>query len=270
MAFEQEEEDFEFGSVFQDDDDDEEYYEEPAEFRDYSEDEIEGKWGNFSFEDLVFELENILSTAKKYFFSKKKRVVDAEETVNLTKLITKKFPSEITKANEIIDEEQQIISDAKRNASVIKADADAYHSRKIQEADANAAKMIATAKSRAEQIIADAKAKAEQMVEDHTITQQARAAGAEIIDKAKQESRNIVEGTKANCQNYISDIVEWAEGNINGVNDYVFGLLGSAREAYVSGVKSIDSVKGKYKNDYEAQVSSLKKPPRMGKTNNGQ
>ncbi|MGN0468858.1 MAG: hypothetical protein ACI4GY_09055 [Acutalibacteraceae bacterium] len=265
MAFEQEEEDFEFGSVFQDDDDDEQYYEEPAEFRDYSEDEIEGKWGNFSFEDLVFELENILSTAKKYFFSKKKRVVDAEETVNLTKLITKKFPGEIMKANEIIDEEQQIISDAKRNASAVKADADAYHSRTIQAADSKAASMIATAKSRAEQIIAEAKSKAEQMVEEHTITQQARAAGAEIVEQAKQESRSIVEGTKANCQNYISDVVNWAEGNIDGVNDYVFGLLGSAREAYVSGVKSIDSVKIKYQSDYEAQVASLKKAPRISK-----
>ena len=62
MAFNEEVEELEFNSVFQDDDD--EGYEEVSEFRDYTEEEVSSKWGNFTFEDLVFELDNILGASK--------------------------------------------------------------------------------------------------------------------------------------------------------------------------------------------------------------
>lgn len=275
MAFEQEEEDFEYGSVFQDDEDDEEY-EEASEFADYSDEQIEQKWGNFSFEDLVFELEHVLGASKKYFFSKRKRVVDAEEMVNLTKLISERLPDEITKARDIIDEEQLILSDARKNASAVKADADSYHKRTTDSADAAAAQMIAAAKSRAEQIVESANAQAKDtiaraeekariMVDEHTITAQARDRGVEIVEGAKQEARSIVEGTNSNCEEYINRVMTWADGNISGVNEYVFGLLNSARDAYKIGINNIDGVKTKYKSDFDSQVASLKKAPRISK-----
>ena len=254
MAFNEEVEELEFNSVFQDDDDEE--YEEPSEFRDYTEDELKSKWGNFTFEDLVFELDNILGASKKYFFSKRKRVVDAEEMANLTKLVAERLPGEITDARSIIANRENLIAGARRDADAIKADADGYHQRTIDSANAQAA-----------QIIADAEAKAQQLVAEHTITAQAKEAGAQIVAAAKAEARGIVERTSAECDKHIEHVMQWADNNINGVNEYVFGLLGAARESFVSGIGSIDGVKAKYTNEFNSQVASLKSAPRITKKN---
>lgn len=254
MAFNEEVEELEFNSVFQDDE--EEDFEEVAEFRGYSEEEIQSKWGNFTFEDLVFELENILGTSKKFFFSKKKRVVDAEEMTNLTKLVAEKLPGEIVQARNIISSRDSIISSARREADSVKADADSYHQRTIDSAKAQAAA-----------IIEDARAKAAQMVSEHEITRQAKEQGAQIVADAKQEARNIIEATSEKCEQHIEYVQKWADDNITGVNEYVYGLLGAAKESFVSGINSFEGVKSKYTNEFNSQVASLKAAPRITKKN---
>ena len=254
MAFNEEVEELEFNSVFQDDDD--EGYEEVSEFRDYTEEEVSSKWGNFTFEDLVFELDNILGASKKYFFSKRKRVIDAEEMANLTKLVAEKLPGEIVDARSIIANRENLIAGARRDADAIKADADGYYQRTIDAADAKAA-----------QIIADAAAKAREMISEHEITRRSKEEGAQIIADAKAEGRAIVERTSDECDKHIERVTQWANGNIDGVNEYVFGLLGAARESFVSGINSIEGVKNKYLNDYNAQQAALKSAPRITKKN---
>ena len=254
MAFNEEVEELEFNSVFHDDDDD--GYEEVSEFRDYTEEEVSSKWGNFTFEDLVFELDNILGASKKYFFSKKKRVVDAEEMANLTKLVAEKLPGEIVDARSIIANRENLIAGARRDADAIKADADGYHQRTIDAADARAA-----------QIIAEAEAKAREMISEHEITRRSKEEGTQIIADAKTEGRNIIEKTSEECDKHIERVMQWANGNIDGVNEYVFGLLGAARESFVSGINSIEGVKTKYLSDYNAQQAALKSAPRITKKN---
>lgn len=273
MAFEQQEEEYEFGNVFQDDEG-EEYYEERPEFRAYSDEEIDTKWGNFTFEDLVFELENIIGRAKKFFFSKRKRVVDAEEVMNLTRIIEIKLPDEIVKANDILDEEEQIISDAKRNASATKNEADAYHSRTLHEADVQAANAIETANNtakgivdsaqeQAKQIIAQAEAQARHLVSENNITKMAKEQGAEIVNNARSDAANIIAGTNQNCEEYISRVVAWAEKNIQGVNDYISTVLGKTRELNVNSINQIDGVNARYKSDCAEQINSLRNYPRV-------
>ena len=254
MAFNEEVEELEFNSVFQDDEDEE--YEDVSEFRDYSEEEVSSKWGNFTFEDLVFELDNILGASKKYFFSKKKRVVDAEEMANLTKLVAEKLPGEIVEARSIIANRENLIAGARRDADAIKADADAYHQRTIENAKAQAAN-----------IIADAEAKARQMVSEHEITRQAKDEGARIVAEAKAEARSIVERTSAECDKHIERVMSWADENITGVNGYVFGLLGSAREMLIGDIQKIDGMKAKYEEDLTQKFASLKAAPRITKKN---
>lgn len=254
MAFNEEAEELEFNSVFSDDD--EEYDEEPEEFRDYSEDELSSKWGAYTFEDLVFELSNILGRSKKYFFSKKKRVIEAEEMANLTKLIADKLPDEIVNARNIISNHDNIIAGAKKEAEIIRADANGYHQRTVDAANA-----------KAEQIIADARAKADQLVSEHQITLRAKEEGAQIVAKAQQDARGIIEKTSEQCDMHIERVMQWADENINGVNEYVYGILGAARESFVSGIGSIDAVKTKYTNNYNKQASSLKSAPRITRKN---
>lgn len=254
MAFNEEVEELEFNSVFQDDD--EEEYEEVSEFRDYSDEEVNSKWGNFTFEDLVFELDNILGASKKYFFSKKKRVIDAEEMANLTKLVAEKLPGEIVDARSIIANRENLIAGARRDAEAIKADADSYHQRTIDAAKAQAAK-----------IIEDAQAKALELISEHEITRRSKEEGAQIVANAKAEGRSIIEKTSEECDKHIERVMQWANGNIDGVNEYVFGLLGAARESFVSGINSVDGVKNKYLNDFNAQQAALKTAPRITKKN---
>lgn len=254
MAFNEEVEELEFNSVFQDDD--EEEYEEVSEFRDYSDEEVSSKWGNFTFEDLVFELDNILGASKKYFFSKKKRVIDAEEMANLTKLVAQKLPGEIVDARSIIANRENLIAGARRDADAIKADADSYHQRTVDAAEAQAAK-----------IIADAEAKALELISEHEITRRSKEEGAQIIAAAKAEGRDIIEKTSEECDKHIERVMNWANGNIDGVNEYVFGLLGAARESFVSGINSVDGVKNKYVNDFNTQQAALKTAPRITKKN---
>ena len=96
MAFSEEVEELEedeiFNNVFGDNDEEDDGYEDPSEFSQYTEEETMTRWGNHTFEDLVFELQNILGASKKYFFSKKKRIIDAEEMDNLLRVITEKLP----------------------------------------------------------------------------------------------------------------------------------------------------------------------------------
>lgn len=275
MAFEQQEEEYEFSNVFQDDEG-EEVYEERPEFRTYSDEEIDSKWGNFSFEDLVFELENIIGRAKRYFFSKRKRVIDAEEVINLTRIIEIKLPDEIVKANDILDEEEQIISDAKRNATATKNEADAYHAKTIHDADIQAANAIETAnntakgivddaEARAEQIIAQAEAKARHLVSESNITKMARDQAAQIVSNAHTEAAGIIADTNQNGEEYIARVVAWAEENINGVNEYIATVLSNTRELNVNSINQIDGASARYNSSLKEQMASLKRHPEVAR-----
>ena len=80
-------------------------YEDISEFAAFDAGDAESRWGQLDFTELVNELENYIATSKRYlFFSRKKRVINGEEVTHLMQYIQNKFPSEVTKAKNIIAE----------------------------------------------------------------------------------------------------------------------------------------------------------------------
>ena len=87
-------------------------YEEIEEFGAYDEADAMAKWGEMDFEQLVAELEDMVARAKKFIFSKKKRIVDGEEMSHLSQYILDKFPGEISAANDVLARKEKILTDA--------------------------------------------------------------------------------------------------------------------------------------------------------------
>jgi len=251
MAFnyEEEEEKVTFNG-FPDDDEDEEEYEDVTEFGRYDDDELASRWGNLDFESLVLELESILASSKKFFFSKRRRIIDGEEMMNLANLIQDKLPDEITEAKKVIANRNEIVANANRQAESITKAANDYSTNTTNEANA-----------RANQIIAAAQKRAEEMVAAHTITQQARISAEQITAAAKAQAEEIANKTNAACDAYIKKVMEWAAENMNGSNEYIYGILNASKDMLRNSITGIDNVLQKYGADYERRINELRKGP---------
>lgn len=253
MAFnyeEEEEERIDFNG-FPDDDEDDEEYEDVTEFGRYDEEELATRWGSLDFEGLLLELESIVANAKKYlFFSKRKRVIDGEEMMNLANLIQDKLPGEITEAKQVINNRNDIVANAKRNAEAINNAANEY-----------SANVTSDAKARADQIVANAQKQAEEMVASHNITQQARVAAEQIIAEAKAKSDDLWAKTNAGCEEYIAKVMGWANNGMEGSNEYVVGILNASKKMFRDSISNIDGILQNYSADYNKKVTELKKGP---------
>lgn len=248
MAFSEEVEELEedeiFNNVFGDNDEEDDGFEDPSEFNQYTEEETMTRWGNHTFEDLVFELQNILGASKKYFFSKKKRIIDAEEMDNLLRFITEKLPGEISQAREIIQNRDAMLAQARSEASAIRNDADNY--RKTTESNANA---------KAAGIVKNAKDRAEQLVADHQITKSAEKRADEIITSANQKSNDIVQKTRKDTQDYINSVNKKCEKNLKDVYAYANAVANKVNNTYDENFKKI---KEAYSDAFTENENNLK------------
>lgn len=265
MAFDLQEEDYEFNETFGTfSDDEDEAYEEESEFDLYTDEEADARWGSLSFIQLVNELDNTLANSRKFFFSKKKRIVDAELAVNLAKTISAKMPGEFEYAENIIADRDIIISDARSEANAMKSDADSYYTAKKNEADTLAEKIIADAQEKARNIIADAQAQANELVSTHQITARARELAKQINDEAQAQSANIIRGTEANCQKYIDQLTAWGNENIKGVTDFANAVIMSSIELSKKNMDELSNIGVKFNNAAESKKEALSRPPKMG------
>ncbi|MCM1364917.1 MAG: hypothetical protein NC122_07885 [Faecalibacterium sp.] len=255
MAFNYEEEEEEvltFNGFPDDDEDDDEEYEDVTEFGRYDEEELATRWGSLDFEGLLLEFESILASSRKFFFSKRKRIIDGEEMMNLATLIQDKLPNEIVEAKNVINNRNNIVAGAKQNADAI-----------IKAANEYSAKTNEDANTRANQIIASAQKQAEEMVATHNITQQARIAAEQIIAEARAKADEIVTGTNAGCEEYIAKVMEWASAGMSGSNEYVQGVLNASKKVFRDSITGIDQVLQNYGADYERRISDLKRGPNV-------
>ncbi|MCM1544429.1 MAG: hypothetical protein NC110_03935 [Ruminococcus sp.] len=252
MAFnyEEEEEKITFNGFPEDDDDDEEDYEDVTEFGRYDEEELATRWGSLDFEGLLLEFESILASSRKFFFSKRKRIIDGEEMMNLATLIQDKLPGEIVESKNIIASRNDIVANAKRNAEAITNAANDYSAATTNDANA-----------RANQIVTAAQKQAEDMVASHNITQQARVAAEQIIAEAKAKADELVVAANAGCEDYIAKVMEWASNGMNGSNEYVYGVLNASKAMFRDSIAGIDQVLQKYGADYERKIADLKRGP---------
>ena len=255
MAFNEEVEELEFNSVFHDDDED--GYEEVSEFRDYTEEEVSSKWGNFTFEDLVFELDNILGASKKYFFSKKKRVVEAEEIATLSQYIQNKFPQEMIDAKAILDNEAAIVGQATKEANEIIANARKQEAEIVANARSFYASTTDKGKKDAEEILKRAKAQAEAMVQEHNITRMAKEHSEQIKANTEVQAKNMIAETTAQCNELKTQSRDWAIGIVQGAHDFVISSLAGYQNVAKTSLDQINEVNKNFQAEYSNQKNVL-------------
>lgn len=271
MAFSEEVEELEedeiFSNVFGDNDEEEDEYEDPSEFDQYTQEETITRWGNLTFEDLVFELQNILGASKKYFFSKRKRVIDAEEMDNLLRVITEKLPGEIAQARETLEKRDRIISTAKSEASAIHSDAESYKSTTEKNANAKAAAIVKEAKDQAANLVAE-----------HTITQSAEKRAREIITAANTTKSEIIQKTKQDAQNYINQVNQRCDKNLKDVFSYANAVLNKVntscdeqqrkiQESYSNAITENKNNMNAFRKTFENDFNEIRKMERYNPLN---
>ena len=244
--------DLETDLEIEDVDEDEEDYEDISEFGQYDPDDAASKWGELDFEELVAELQRYFETSKKFFFSKKKRVINAQEVTHLLQYIEEKFPSEIKQSKDIIRNREAIIAKAKSDEEHIVGKAQSYYDQ-----------TIAQAKDNAESIINRAKEEAEEMIASHTITQAARVRAEEIKDNCKREMNDLIAKTNELCENHKREASEWAENITTAVYKFAAESLSSYQEVAKTNIEQINNVFVQFKSRYAEQMDLLKSNPNV-------
>lgn len=227
-------------------DQDEDDFEDISEFGEYDEQDAESKWGSLDFEDLLNELENYIATSKKFFFSKRKRVVNGEEITHLVQYILQKLPGEVSEAKSIISNRDSIINNARQEESSIVSSAKEYYKTTTQRANEDADK-----------IVARAQAQAEEMVASHSITQAARVRAEEIKDNCQKEMNAFVAKTNADCEAHKQAAREWAASTSQGSYNFVCEALSKYQNIAMNNLNQITEVYKQFQAGYETHMKSL-------------
>lgn len=228
------------------DHEEDENFEDISEFAPYDEEDAETRWGSLDFEDLVSELENYVATSKKFFFSKKKRIVNGEEITHLVQYIRQKLPGEISEAKSIISNRDSIISNAHREESGIVASAKEYYKTTTQKANDDA-----------EKIVSRAQAQAKEMVASHSITQAARVRAEEIKENCQKEMNAFIAKTNADCEAHKKAAREWAAGTTQGSYNFICEALSQYQAVAMNNLNQITEVYKKFQTGYEEQMKAL-------------
>ncbi len=229
-----------------------ENFEDISEFAPYDEEDAETRWGSLDFEDLVGELENYVATAKKFFFSKKKRIVNGEEITHLVQYIRQKLPGEISESRSIISNRDSIISNAHREENRIVTSAKEYYNSTTQKANDDA-----------EKIISRAQAQAEEMVASHSITQAARVRAEEIKENCQKEMNAFIAKTNADCEAHKKAAREWAAGTTQGSYNFICEALSQYQAVAMNNLNQITEVYKKFQSGYEEQMKTLQADKRV-------
>lgn len=227
-------------------DQDEDDFEDISEFGEYDEQDAESRWGSLDLEDLLNELENYIATSKKFFFSKKKRVVNGEEITHLVQYILQKLPGEVSEAKNIISNRDSIISGARQEENNIVTSAKDYYKSTTQKANDDA-----------DAIISKAKAQAEEMVASHSITQAARTRAEEIKDNCQKEMNAFIAKTNADCEAHKKFARDWAASTSQGSYNFVCEALSKYQNIAMNNLNQISEVYKQFQAGYETHMKSL-------------
>ena len=217
-----------------------------SEFAAYNEADAETRWGSLDFEDLINELENYVATSKKFFFSKKKRVINGEEITHLVQYIQNKLPGEITQAKGIIANRDEIINTARQEEKSIVESAKSYYKSTTQSATDDA-----------EKIIKHAQEQAEEMVAAHSITQAARVRADEIRDNCQKEMNELIAKTTADCEAHKKQAREWAVATSQGSYNFVCEALSKYQNIAMNNLNQITDIYKQFQGGYESHMKTL-------------
>lgn len=235
----------------------EEEYEEITEFGAYDEAAAENKWGSMEFDKLIIEMEALVSRGKKYFFSKKKRVVEAEEIATLSQYIQNKFPQEMIDAKAILDNEAAIVDQATKEANEIIANARKQEAEIVANARSFYASTTDKGKKDAEAILKRAKAQADEMVKEHSITRMAREQSEQIKTNTEVHVKSMIAEATAQCDELKNQSREWAIGIVQGAHDFVLNSLAGYQKVAATSLDQISEVNRGFQAEYNNQTARL-------------
>ena len=162
---------------------------------------------------VIDQLEAYVNDARRVPMSKTLSFVDTGELLDLIGQLRIVLPHTVVQAQAILDQQKQILGDAKAEAEKtadkadaiytetvdkakqfeqeVKADADAYDKQIRQKAQEDSSAIIADANTRAEQIIFNAQQQSQKLVEDNEITRRAQAYAVETRERAEKDADSI-------------------------------------------------------------------------------
>ena len=232
-------------------------YEEIEEFGAYDEADAQAKWGDMDFEQLVAELEDMVARAKKFFFSKKKRIVDGEEISHLAQFIQDKFPGEISAANDVLSRKEKILSDASAEKDSIIANARHQEVETVNKAKAYYSETVKKAQDDAANIMARAKAQAEEMVQESSIYKMAREEAENIKNATENEINAMVSKATAECNELKEQARQYAIAVTESARNFVASSLAGYQGIAMSNLDQINKVNTQFQNEYATQVRNL-------------
>lgn len=125
-----------------------------------------------SIEDVLVKIEETLHAARKVPLSDQ-CMVDREEILFLLDLLREQLPEELRQAKWLLQQNRQLIAEARKEA---------------------------------ESILHDAEVKMSRMIDEHEITQQARIEAQRIIDDSNTQSRQIQTSTMEYVRDNLDDL----------------------------------------------------------------
>ena len=162
---------------------------------------------------VIDQLEARINDARRVPMSKTLSIVDTGELIDLIGQRCIVLPHTVVQAQAILEQQKQILGDAKAEADrtadkadeiytttvekakqfeqEAKADADAYDKQIRQKAQEDSSAIVADANTRAEQIIFNAQQQSQKLVEDNEITRRAQAYAVETRERAEKDADSI-------------------------------------------------------------------------------
>lgn len=129
---------------------------------------------NQDIEALLERLESLVISARSVPFSDN-CMVDREEMLVLITMIRDELPGELKQAKWLLEQNRQLIAEARKEAEAIMRDAEARMSR---------------------------------MIDEHEITQKARLQAADLLEKSNQAAQKIRSGSMDYARKRLSEIEE--------------------------------------------------------------
>ncbi|NLO35747.1 MAG: ATPase [Clostridiaceae bacterium] len=138
----------------------------------------QGKGQEQGIEDLINRLDHAVATARNVPFSNS-CMVDREEMTVLISMIRDNLPAELKQAKWLLEQNRQLIAEARKEA---------------------------------ESMIREAESRMAAMIDEHEITQQARQQSSQTIEAANNSARQIRNGSIEYARKRLADLEEQLTG----------------------------------------------------------
>ena len=148
---------------------------------------------NYAIEDLIDSLEDLIHNAMRVPFGKKS-MIDVDKVAEIVSDIRISLPTEIKQAQNVVQDKNNIIADAKREA---------------------------------EMIIRKAEQRREELIESSDIMKEARRRSTEIISQAQNRSTDLRVSTNEFADKMLARIENLLAGDINNIRVLRSNINGS-------------------------------------------